>query len=99
MVTRWGMSDRVGLISFSDRPSPFGGGAMDPSARDYSESTAQAIDEEVRRIVDSAYQDVKQTLTTYRTSLDRLAQELRRNETLNAEQMRAILDATGAGPQ
>jgi len=99
MVTRWGMSDRVGLISFSDRPSPFGGAMPDPSSRDYSESTAQTIDEEVNRIVNKAYEQVKQTLTTYRPSLDRLAQELRRNETLNGNQMQAILEASGAGQQ
>lgn len=95
MVTRWGMSDRVGLISFSDRPSPFTGG-MDANSRDYSESTAKAIDEEVRTIIDSAYTKVKELLTRYRPSLDRLAQELRRNEILNADQLRAILEATGA---
>ncbi len=100
MVTRWGMSDRVGLISFSDRPSPFGGmGGSDLQSRDYSEATAQTIDEEVRHIVDIAYQQVRKTLTTYRVSLDHIAQELRRNETLNATQLRAILEATGAGQQ
>jgi len=99
MVTRWGMSEKVGLVSFSDRPSPFGGGMSDPSAREYSDSTAEVIDQEVRRIVDSAYKQVKELLTTYRSTLDRIAQELRRNETLNAQQLHAILEATGAGPQ
>ncbi len=98
MVTRWGMSDKLGLVSFSDRPSPFGAGGVMEGARDYSEETAKLIDEEVHQIVEDAYARVKKLLTTYRTTLDRIAQELRRNETLNADQLQAILDATGAGP-
>ena len=98
MVTKWGMSDKVGLVSFSDRASPFGNGAMMEGSREYSEETAKLIDEEVHAIVEAAYQQVKKTLTTYRTTLDRIAQELRRNESLNAKQLQAILDATGAGP-
>ncbi len=97
MVTRWGMSDRVGLVSFSDRPSPFGGGMSDGSQQ-YSDETARIIDEEVHRIVDEAYRRVKDLLSTYRTTLDRIAQELRRNETLTAQQLQTILEATGAAP-
>ncbi|MBA3822659.1 MAG: ATP-dependent zinc metalloprotease FtsH, partial [Ktedonobacterales bacterium] len=97
MVTKWGMSDRVGLVSFSDRASPFGGGGMTDGSHEYSDETAKIIDEEVHAIVDAAYQQVKKVLTTYRTTLDRIAQELRRNESLNAKQLQAIVDATGAG--
>ncbi len=100
MVTRWGMSARLGHISFSDRPSPFfTGGAIDTGAREYSEMTAQSIDSEVHDLVETAYKQVAELLTKYRATLDRIAQELRRNETLNFEQLQAILDATGAGPQ
>ncbi len=98
MVTRWGMSDKVGLVSFSDRPSPFGGGGTMDGSHDYSEETAKLIDEEVHRLVQDAYARVTKLLSTYRTTLDRIAQELRRNESLNAKQLQAILDATGAGP-
>ncbi len=95
MVTRWGMSERVGLISFSDRPSPFTG-MMDSGGKEYSEETAKAIDEEVHRIIEDAYSKVKTLLSTHRATLDRIAQELRKNEILNADQLRAILIATGA---
>jgi cell division protease FtsH len=98
MVTRWGMSDKIGLVSFSDRPSPFGTGVTMDGSHDYSEETARVIDEEVHRIVQDAYERVTKLLRTYRTTLDRIAQELRRNESLNAQQLQAILDATGAGP-
>jgi cell division protease FtsH len=94
MVTRWGMSQRVGLLSFSDRPSPFGlGGEM--GQRDFSEATATVIDEETRDLIQSAYQQVKLLLEGHRPTLDRIAEELRRHETLDARQLSQILVETG----
>jgi cell division protease FtsH len=94
MVARWGMSDRVGLISFSDRPSPFGAGG-DMGQRDYSEATAAAIDEETHQLVQAAYAQVKQMLTEHKATLERIATELRRHETLDAKQLAQILVETG----
>src|SRR5881296_4647129 len=53
MVTHWGMSERLGTISFSERDDPFAGTAGAPGSREYSEQTASIIDEEVNRIVKS----------------------------------------------
>ncbi len=94
MVSRWGMSDRVGLISFSDRPSPFGAGG-DLGQRDYSEATAATIDEETHQLVQNAYAQVKQMLSEHRVTLERIATELRRHETLDAKQLAQILMETG----
>ena len=94
MVARWGMSIRIGLISFSDRSSPFGAGG-DMGQRDYSEATASVIDDETRDLVQSAYQQVKQMLTEHKVTLERIAQELRRHETLDAKQLSQILMETG----
>ena len=94
MVARWGMSSRVGLISLSDRSSPFGSGG-DFGTKDYSEATAALIDEETRSLVQSAYQQVKQMLTDHRVTLERIAQELRRHETVDAKQLSQILIETG----
>jgi cell division protease FtsH len=94
MVTRWGMSQRVGLISFSDRPSPFGLG-VEMGQRDYSEATATVIDEETRDLVQTAYQRVRQLLEAHHPTLDRIADELRRHETLDAKQLTIILIETG----
>jgi cell division protease FtsH len=94
MVTRWGMSQRVGLLSFSDRPNPFGPNA-DFAQREYSEATAQVVDEETRDIVQSAYQQVRLLLQAHRPTLDRIAEELRRHETLDAKQLNQILIETG----
>ena len=94
MVTRWGMSQRVGLLSFSDRPSPFGVGG-DLGQREYSETTATVVDEETRDLVQTAYQRVKMLLDAHRPTLDRIAEELRRQETLDARQLAQILVETG----
>ncbi|MBF6590407.1 MAG: ATP-dependent zinc metalloprotease FtsH, partial [Ktedonobacterales bacterium] len=94
MVARWGMSSRVGLISLSDRASPFGNGG-DMGQRDYSEATSALIDEETRNLVQSAYQQVKAMLTEHRATLERIAQELRRHETVDAKQLSQILIETG----
>ncbi|HEX8036655.1 MAG TPA: ATP-dependent zinc metalloprotease FtsH, partial [Ktedonobacterales bacterium] len=94
MVARWGMSGRLGLISFSDRQSPFTA-AGDLGQRDFSEATASVIDDETRDLVQSAYQQVKQLLTDHRVTLERVAQELRRHETLDAKQLSQILIETG----
>ena len=94
MVSRWGMSSRIGLISFSDRPSPFGAGS-EFGQRDYSETTAGVIDDETRDLVQMAYQRVKQLLTEHKPTLERIAHELRRHETLDAKQLSQILIETG----
>jgi cell division protease FtsH len=95
MVGRWGMSQRIGLISFSDRPNPFGTGGGDFGQRDFSEATASVIDDETRDLVQSAYQQVKQMLTEHKRTLERIGQELRRQETLDAKQLGQILIETG----
>ncbi|HZC05083.1 MAG TPA: ATP-dependent zinc metalloprotease FtsH [Ktedonobacterales bacterium] len=94
MVARWGMSERIGLVSFSDRPSPFGNGG-DMGQRDYSDATATMIDEETHQLVESAYKQVKGMLTEHRATLERIALELRRHETLDAKQLAQILVETG----
>lgn len=96
MVTRWGMSDKVGTVSFSDRGSPFNGPApMEFGNREYSEETARVIDEEVHTIVSEAYEQVKALLREHRPTLDRIAQELRRHEIIDNKQLMAILAETG----
>jgi cell division protease FtsH len=95
MVTRWGMSSRVGLVSFSDRPSPFGGTGGDFGQKDYSDATAALIDEETRNLVQTAYQQVRNMLSEHRVTLERIAQELRRQETVDAKKLSQILVETG----
>jgi cell division protease FtsH len=96
MVTRWGMSQRLGTISYSEREDPFAGATLATGARVYSEQTANIIDEEVNRIVKRAYKHAVSLLVEHRDTLDRIASALRVHETLDAEQLRAILEETGA---
>jgi cell division protease FtsH len=96
MVMRWGMSERMGTISFSTRENPFMSGGDTEAPSDYSEETAQLIDDEVQRIVGDCYGQAVTLLTTYRSTLDRIAQELRRNETIDVKQLHKIMEETGA---
>ncbi len=96
MVARWGMSERLGTISFSEREDPFAGTSLATGSREYSEKTATVIDEEVNRIVKWAYDVAVSLLTTHRLTLDRIAKDLRLHETLDARQLRKILEDTGS---
>jgi cell division protease FtsH len=98
MVIRWGMSERVGTISFSERQSPFASGGETGAPSDYSETTAEIVDEEVERIVSTCFNQAVELLTTHRATLDRIAQELRRHETVDAKQLQEIMWETGAVP-
>jgi cell division protease FtsH len=95
MVTRWGMSERLGTVSFSERTSPFQGIGETGAPSDYSETTAELIDDEVDRIVRNCYTRALELLSTHRVTLDRIAQELRRQETIDARQLKQILEETG----
>src|SRR2546429_8429899 len=98
MVTRWGMSERLGAVSFSDRDDPFAGTVLSNGSREYSEQTANIIDEEVNRIVKRAYDRAISLLTSHRETLNGIARSLRLHETLDAKQLRAILEDTSAVP-
>ena len=96
MVTRWGMSERLGTISFSEREDPFASTVLATGSREYSEQTAIIIDEEVNRLVKWAYELAVSLLTSHRETLNGIARALRLHETLDARQLRAILEDTHA---
>jgi cell division protease FtsH len=81
MVGRWGMSDKLGPLTFL--PSD-GLGPLLPGASETSPQTQWLIDEEARRIVDEAHAEVTQLLTEHREQLDNLTQALLKAETLDA---------------
>ena len=96
MVTRWGMSDRLGLVQLAPRANPYLGGAPAFGAdRPFSESTAQAIDAEVHRIISESYDDALKLLRTHRKALDALVAALLDKETLDETE---ILAVTGLPP-
>ena len=95
MVCRFGMSS-LGAQTFG-RPggSQYLGGAVSFDERNFSEATAQAIDQEVRRLLEGAHQRALEVLSTKRTTLDAIASELLEKETLEREPLEAIVRAHG----
>ncbi len=90
MVTKYGMSAKLGAISLGSGSSePFLGREL-ATHRDYSNEMAQQVDNEVRAILDNALDEAHKVLTANRRILDRLAKELLERETLNQEEIAKI---------
>lgn len=86
MVTMYGMNDKIGNISFYDsKQSEYA------FTKPYSEATAEAIDREVRKLVDTAYQHVKQLLLEKKEELEKIAQELLKKEILFQSDLEALI--------
>lgn len=86
MVTMYGMNDKIGNISFYDsKQSEYA------FTKPYSEATAEAIDREVRQLVDTAYQHVKQLLLEKKEELEKIAQELLKKEILFQSDLEALI--------
>jgi cell division protease FtsH len=91
MVMRFGMSERLGPRVFGhDRGQPFLGREFS-SEPDYSDEIAREIDDEIRRIVESAHQTAKDLLTEHRDDLDTISKILLARETIDAEQFVDLL--------
>ena len=92
MVMRFGMSERLGPRVFGhDHGQPFLGREFS-SEPDYSDEIAREIDDEIRRIVESAHQRAKDILNEYRDSLEVTSQTLMKRETIEKEEFAALLD-------
>ncbi len=90
MITEYGMSERLGARKFGTGDSePFLGREMSHS-RDYSEEIASAIDDEVRRLIESAHDEAWEVLVQYRDVLDSLVLQLMEHETLSRDQVLEI---------
>ncbi|HEX7034145.1 MAG TPA: ATP-dependent zinc metalloprotease FtsH [Pseudomonadales bacterium] len=94
MVTRWGMSEEVGLVQLARRDNPYLRGGVGPGSA-FSEATAQVVDAEVRRIIAESYDEACRLLTEHRAQLDALVRALLERETLDEQE---ILEVTGLPP-
>ena len=95
MVVIYGMSEKLGNISYYESNNPYyGGPGVD---KKYSEHTARLIDEEVHTIIDQAQQKVREILTDNRDKLEMLAQELLDKEVLHYRKIEEILGKRPAG--
>ena len=95
MVTEWGMSERVGLVTYrSDNPI-FLGRDME-THNSYSEETAGIIDEEVHKIIESAHERAVKLLSENRAVLDNMARVLIERETIYTDEVDMLLDGASA---
>ncbi len=98
MVTRWGMSDKIGTIALeSDGGQPLFGQGI--HSREYSEKVSAEIDMEVKKIISDAYKTVEKVLTQYRKLLDVIADKLLKQETLERDEFETLLRAHGIEPK
>ena len=96
MVMRYGMSERLGHLTFG---RPVTGRFLESTMsfgeeRNFSERTAELIDDEVKKLIDETYQRVKQILVERRATLDRVAVELQQRETIGREELEKIVQET-----
>ncbi|MGJ5675797.1 MAG: ATP-dependent zinc metalloprotease FtsH3 [Nostochopsis sp.] len=91
MVTRFGMSEKLGPVALGRQQGNMFLGRDIMSERDFSEETAAAVDGEVRQLVDLAYARAKKVLTDNRHVLDQLAEMLVEKETVDAEELQDLL--------
>ena len=89
MVTEWGMAEELGPIKYSPDTGPEAYYSMGP---EYSQKTAEAIDREVKRLIDDAYAKVKDLIESQKDKVEALTQALLKYETLDAEDVKRILD-------
>jgi cell division protease FtsH len=92
MVTQWGMSERLGPRTFGHKQELVFLGREIAEQRNYSEKVAEEIDEEVRRLVDHAYQTARNLLIENRDRLDKLVKILLDKETIEGDDLKRILD-------
>ncbi|MBN1526372.1 MAG: ATP-dependent zinc metalloprotease FtsH [Candidatus Omnitrophica bacterium] len=91
MVMRFGMSEKLGHLTFGHREEQLFLGRDIIEERNYSEQTARIIDEEVHRIVNECYQKAKEELVRNREKLKLLADKLLEKEVLEADEVRTLL--------
>ena len=96
MVARYGMSKKLGTISYLSDDEVFIGGSYGKT-KSYSEQVAGTIDEEVKAVIDAAYDRCIQLLTENRDKLDAVAEFLLKNENMTGDEFRAVMDAAPAG--
>ncbi len=91
MVTQWGFSDELGQVSYGENQQEVFLGHQVAQQKNVSESTAQKIDGEIRRLVDEAYAKAREILTEKNKDFVALAEGLLEYETLSGDEIRALL--------
>lgn len=90
MVVKYGMSDKLGSMTFGSENSEVFIGRDYGRTRDYSETVAAEIDSEIKKIIDNAYERCTFLISEHMDILNRVAEELLERETINAERFEEI---------
>jgi cell division protease FtsH len=92
MVTKWGLSDRLGPLTYTEDDGEIFLGRSVTRHKQVSDVTAHAIDEEVRKLIDSCYTEAKEILETNKDKLHLMAEALIKYETIDEKQIRDIME-------
>ncbi|MDG9729777.1 ATP-dependent zinc metalloprotease FtsH [Ignatzschineria sp. RMDPL8A] len=93
MVTKWGLSDKLGFRTYSDdNDEPFLGRSMGGGANGVSDQTARLVDEEIRAVIDRNYERAEQVLNDDIDKLHKMAEVLLELETIDADQVKEIME-------
>ena len=98
MVTKWGLSDRLGPLTYTEDDGEIFLGRSVTRHKQVSDVTAHAIDEEVRGLIDTCYTEAKRILVEHDDKLHKMADALMRYETIDEVQIRAIMEGREPGP-
>ncbi len=94
MVTKYGMSDDLGPVCYAESNDQVFLGRDYGHAKNYSELTARAIDQEIKKIISNAYERTEKILTEHRDKLDALAEYLVKHEKIGAEKFNQLMEGT-----
>jgi cell division protease FtsH len=95
MVTEYGMSKRLGPVALGHKEELIFLGREIAEQKNYSEKIAEAIDEEIRALIDTADARAREILTNHRDALERLARALIKEETLEGEALERVFQSEG----
>jgi cell division protease FtsH len=98
MVTKWGLSDRLGPLTYTEDDGEIFLGRSVTRHKQVSDVTAHAIDEEVRLLIDTCYGEAKRILESNRDKLDVMAAALLKFETIDEQQIKDIMDGRDPRP-
>lgn len=92
MICEWGMSDELGLVNYSDRSLSSGSRSL-VEGREYSEATAEKIDNEIRHVMDRCYKEAKQLLQEHEEDVRLIVEALMEFEVLSREEFDLLLES------
>ena len=92
MITQWGMSDKLGLVAYDDDAPVFMGMEYGHKNGGYSQETAAAIDDEIRRLIGEAHARATKLLTENRSIMDNMSRVLVEKETIYTEEVRMLMN-------